>query len=624
MATQKSTDYLRWNASSMKDLIVEKLNEDGVYSDQIFEGSNLSVIIDVFAYMYDVLTFYVNHSATEAIFTDAQLYENLNRIVKMLGYNPKGFITSTVLGKLGLRETYSSGSLRTIIPKYTTVTLNQNDANGNSIKYTFVEDYPFVINNSGINSNFSPTLYNGSWKLYSSTLAPQGIPFETFTLSNIDLFGEDKIFVANNMIDCYVQHEDGTIEVYQAVTNLYNSTSTDLHFEARINENKQYTLKFGDNINGKQLPPNSIIYVVYLESNGPSGQIGGNAIIPDNVLSVEIEGLSEAFIKENILSVDVNTDFITFGDPNIGYSGISETLLQYITLTNELPSTIINDLETVEEIRENAPNWFRMGSRLITHQDFQQYILSNYSNSVYDITVHNNWEYMTEFQEWLRQYDKLSIDIRNYSYYFSDSCDFNNIYLWVKSFGNSMVTQSTKTIIERDCDRLKPVTSEVVLLDPFMVAVTPYIKGDYDLTDFDNMHENKIQLIRDRNTMITVERIQQKAVDIVQTFFKTENQSLGNTINLNNLYNQLSAIDGVKLVRTKYLKSGEPESKAEYYDGLSMAIWTQHILQGLDFTKISGNFKLKSFQFPYLYNSSTFINKIEVTSDNFNISEVEY
>ena len=243
---------------------------------------------------------------------------------------------------------------------------------------------------------------------------------------------------------------------------------------------------------------------------------------------------------------------------------------------------------------------------------------------IYGIEVMNNWEYMVEFHEWLRQYNKLNIDIRNYNYYFGDSCDFNNIYLWVKSLGQSMVTDSTKVLIERDCDRLKPVTSEVILLDPFMVTVTPKLGGDYDITDWDPNNENKIQLIRDRNTMITVERIQQKAIDIFQRFFKIENQSLGNTIKVNDLYNQLMAIDGVKMVRTKYLVDGQPESTAEYYEGLSLALWTQHILLGDDMTTISGNYKLKSFQFPFLLDSSTFINKVEVSADSYQISEVEY
>ncbi len=47
-----STDYLNFDAASLKDLITNKLNEDGSYTDQLFEGSDLSVLIDVFCYFF--------------------------------------------------------------------------------------------------------------------------------------------------------------------------------------------------------------------------------------------------------------------------------------------------------------------------------------------------------------------------------------------------------------------------------------------------------------------------------------------------------------------------------------------------------------------------------------------
>ena len=90
-------DYLRFSAASMKEFITSQLTASGRYTDQQFEDSNLSTLIDGFAYMYSTLMFYLNNTGSESIFVDAQLYENMNRIVKMLGYNPSGFKTSTVV-----------------------------------------------------------------------------------------------------------------------------------------------------------------------------------------------------------------------------------------------------------------------------------------------------------------------------------------------------------------------------------------------------------------------------------------------------------------------------------------------------------------------------------------------
>ena len=91
-------DYLKWDANTLKRVITRRLSENPIFTDQIFEDSNLTTLVDVFAYMYDVLTYYLNHGASESMFNDAQLFENLNRIVKMLGYNPTGYTASQVDG----------------------------------------------------------------------------------------------------------------------------------------------------------------------------------------------------------------------------------------------------------------------------------------------------------------------------------------------------------------------------------------------------------------------------------------------------------------------------------------------------------------------------------------------
>lgn len=612
-------DYLRFSAASMKEFITSQLTASGRYTDQQFEDSNLSTLIDGFSYMYSALMFYLNNAGSEAIFVDTQLYENMNRIVKMLGYNPSGFKTSTVVANLQLLtgQTLDSVGISSI-PKYTTYTTNASDSNGNEIKYSFIDNYPFVASTtSAIDSDFNPTLFNGVWTYYGSTFTSTGVQYETFTLDQLTMTGTDRSYIAHPYVDVYVKDPSGEFTLYSPVTSLYNSKATDTSFEIRINENYQYTIKFGDNINGKMPTNGSTIYVIYLKSNGSGGQIGSGIMDGTGSLAVEIVGLSESFIKSNILQTDSNPDLIAFGtDPNAE--------LQKLTLVNSVASTTTSDFESVESIRSNAPNWFRIGGRLITSQDFEQYILANYSTEVYDITCMNNWEYMSEFQQWLRSYNKLSVDIRYLNYQYADSCDFNNIYLWLKSYSLANVSTATKNIIERDCDTLKPLTAEIIPCDPLVLTITPYVTGTYRLSNWDSNYENKIQLVRDSNTMISAEKIKQKAVSAIQSFFLLTNCSLGMSLDINALYNTLSAIDGVRSVRMKYLANGASASTAQYYSGLSFAIWTSALVDGADFMKISGNYKLKSFQFPVLYNSESVGNCVEVLSDNYTIDNPEF
>ena len=91
--TLPATGYSTFDALSMKQLIKDRLRQNAFYTDQDFEGSNLSSLIDMLAYNYHVLLFYLNQTSTESLFSESQLYENVNRIVKLLNYNPIGFQT---------------------------------------------------------------------------------------------------------------------------------------------------------------------------------------------------------------------------------------------------------------------------------------------------------------------------------------------------------------------------------------------------------------------------------------------------------------------------------------------------------------------------------------------------
>ena len=66
----KSTDYLRFSAYSIKDLITRKLAADTKFTDQVYEGSNLAILIDIVSYMYQCLIYNLNNAAAESMFSD--------------------------------------------------------------------------------------------------------------------------------------------------------------------------------------------------------------------------------------------------------------------------------------------------------------------------------------------------------------------------------------------------------------------------------------------------------------------------------------------------------------------------------------------------------------------------
>ena len=111
-----NTDFLKYDARTIKDSIVERLARDSNFTDQLFEGSNLTTLIDIFSYSFEVLQYYVNHGSSEAIFSDAQLYENMNRLVKMLGYSPQGYSSPETEISLSVTESASGIWKKTASP----------------------------------------------------------------------------------------------------------------------------------------------------------------------------------------------------------------------------------------------------------------------------------------------------------------------------------------------------------------------------------------------------------------------------------------------------------------------------------------------------------------------------
>ena len=107
--------YLTFDGKSIRDVIIDRLNKEGIFTDQNYQGSNLSAFIDVISYCFSTLLYYLNKTSSESMFSEAQLYENMNRIIKILNYKPIGKLSQTVTYDLTVNN-LNSGSYT--IPRY--------------------------------------------------------------------------------------------------------------------------------------------------------------------------------------------------------------------------------------------------------------------------------------------------------------------------------------------------------------------------------------------------------------------------------------------------------------------------------------------------------------------------
>jgi len=584
-------DYLRFDAFSIKKLIEQKLSENTNYTDQIYPGSDLSIFIDIVSNAYQVLTYYINQGGSEAIATDSQFYENINRIVKFLDYHPNGYTTSIVDAVLsGVTADLNNN----IIPAYTTVALSEADEKGDPITFSTV-DYFYVYDDSTIeNSSASNEIpfYNGKWTIYEAPFVAEGIPYETLLLNNLFSDTDGKNYTAFPYIHAFVKRGDNWEIFKPSPTSLFINTETqrvynsnEKVFELRLNEYKQVELKFGDGIYAQKLQEGDTIYVAYLKSNGPEVSVTSNTFENENLVS-GITGFDNTILQE-ILQLEFSNLVNDSGDFTIDGD---------IVANNFSSSSDPVEEESVESIKEFAPKAFRAGGRLVTAQDYDYFIRSNYYKDVVDVKVHNNWSYLKEFLRWLYNAGTTlhqdgghflgnSLKFR-YGYNWADSCDFNNIYIWTQMKSGFAIP---KAEMLRRIQTIKGLTGEIVFLDPILVNFVPCAYDNYyDTSNWDPSYENYIEIELTTTTIESPQRLRSKINNAIVDYFATKNQTLGSLVDLDALHSKLLEFDGVNRIRTIFNNGTDIVA----VNGLRFMRWSANVLEGEDKATLKDRIKV--------------------------------
>jgi len=595
--------YITFDALSIKQHIKDRLTKSGVWTDHNYEGSYLSNVIDIVAYTFNVLIFYLNKTSTESMFSEAQIYENMNRVVKMLDYKPVGKQTSTLAfeaSALGTGETSSVGLYT--IPRYSYI-----DVNG--IPYSFNEDITFAKSVSGETEFLSDLsqqklLYQGSFQEYPVYTAI-GQENEVMFLTP-----GDNISIDHFNVHVYVKPVNQTTwEEWEQTPSLYLENSGAKKYEVRYNENKHYEIKFGNDINGIKLNAGDQIAVYYLKSNGKDGEIAANSIDGKSLIKF-------SSLQFNQLIIDVVAG---------QYSLLNS--LDTLQFVNNAASTYFTSEESVDSIRSNAPGLFRSQYRLVTEADYENYVKSNFANLMHDVKVTNNWRYLSEYIKYYYDLGLNNPDIASRPLYnqvlFADACNFNNVYITAvpKTVANIkdpavFLAPSQKELIISSMRSEKTLTTEVIISDPIYIAVAIGIEnGGLDLSILDN---SQLVIIKDSASRRDSASVQNDVANVLINYFDKSNIKLGQEINVKQITADILSVNGVK---TFYTRRTDVEDVS--YEGLSLLVWNP-IYPTVDIDTTTKNTTLSYFKYPYLYNKDNIINYIVVQSESRVYEGVEY
>jgi len=577
--------YVAFDGTSVRDLIIDKLNQGQIFTDQNYQGSNISALIDVISYTFSTLLYYLNKTSSESMFSESQIYENMNRIVKLLNYNPKGKITQSLGYNLSLKPNLSPGNY--IIPKYSYVSIgNVSFSFNKNIMFTNFADGSIKFQNK--TTDFF--LYQGKFQEYPSYNAI-GANNEVLYLS----LG-DTTYVDNFNIFVYVKPKStGVWEEWTQSQNLFLNKSTDKVFQTRYNPNKNYEIIFGDDINGKKLNTDDTVQVFYLNIDPTSSTVASNTLNDTSIVSY----------NSNIYN-EIKTDaFLETG------TYMSRNQLAYVTLSNDYPSSPYESEESVDDIRINAPKNFSYQQRLVTTNDFQTYIKSNFNNVISDVYVVNNEDYLKGHLKYLYNiginYPQLDGTVLYNQIKFSNSCNFNNVYVYLCPINNSQryVNASQKELILSELESQKILTSQIVPIDPVYMLFDFYVKSSFSKASTSDLNYNKLRIYKQSNSRRSSSGIVADIVNLITSTFSKQNVSFEKLINISELSNNILNVDGVEKIQTYRNDTNE------FVEGLSFLVWNE-TYPDLDIETYNQNLQLEYFQYPSFNDITNLISKIEV------------
>jgi len=592
--------YAAFDAVSIKQLITNRIKSSGIFPDIDYEGSNINGLVDIVAYTYHVLLFYLNQTASDSLFSQAELFENMNKIVSLIGYKTNGNNTSS------LNVTVSAGS--TLAKSNYTIKRFSNIAIRN-VTYSFNSDITFqktldgkteYIESIGKNN----LLYQGIFKEYP-TYTAVGDKFEQLTL-NIDYpnaIDNTKMIDQNNI---FVFVKDINTEKWiecKEVSSLYLADNISLVFEKRLNEYGHFEIKFGNDINGKQLNAGDSVLVYYLESDGSKGIVGNGA---------SSEG--KLTLYNTRLFQDVFTDI---ADSNANYITTDDIIT--LKLNNEYSSVPPTYIESVTDIRKNTPLIFSSQNRAVTVFDYTSIIEKNFSNILHDVSVCSNKDYTTDY---LNYYYKLGLERPNLDakllfnqISFNDACDFNNVYVFCVPRLGAIQNENTpidlfyaqKQAIIDKLEDYKMITHNVVIRDPIYIGFNIGLNIDGEKLTSDIKDETKIRITRSQYDMISKEQIKSTAFNLIKEFFSQNNNKLGQVLNFSDLSLQILSINGVQSLETV-----RTVNSVEYKTSKLNFIYWNPLYSNYDVKITSQNITLDFFQFPFFYEITNLLDRIEV------------
>lgn len=319
---------------TIKTNLKEYLRSQSEFTDYDFEGSGMSVLLDILAYNTHYMGYYLNMIGNEMFLDTSQLRQSTISHAKLINYFPES--AHGALAKVNITVTPADGEDQVsdiiTLDKYT----NFLGADIDGVNHNFVTLYSNTASKtSGSFSFANVVLKQGevATRQYLMDFATNQYRRFNIPSANVDL---DTLTVT-----VQASSTDTGTEAYVLADDITELTGNSAVFFVEEDVDQTYTFYFGDNYIGKKPNDGSIIIATYLDTDGS---------VANNISTF---ALADAIADEYTNNVSITT-------VTTSYSGTEK--------------------ETIEQIKYRAPYFYTAQNRAVTKLDYETLITRDYNN----------------------------------------------------------------------------------------------------------------------------------------------------------------------------------------------------------------------------------------------------
>ena len=308
---------------TIKANLINYLRGQSEFSDYDFEGSGLSVLLDVLAYNTHYNAIYTNLAVNEMFLDSASKRSSVVSLAKTLGYTPQSARSAIAVVELSIRNTTSFPSVLTLPD--------------NSLFSTVVDGKSYSFYTSG---EVAATLSAGSTYTFNDVQIKEGVPLSfKYTVADGQKYVIPNANVDMSTLKVRVQDSASSdfFTTYNLSTTLVDLQSTSKVYFAKEIDGGMYEIVFGDGILSSALSNGNVVHLDYFISNRAA---------PNGARSFVYNG---ATLLGGIPTVTVISVAAGGADP-----------------------------ETIDSIKFNAPKLYAAQNRAVTPDDYKALIYSAY------------------------------------------------------------------------------------------------------------------------------------------------------------------------------------------------------------------------------------------------------